>query len=76
MGKAFIGGGRKPLRDALSMSAPVAMWFNPNLRTEYEHLRAAGKPATVAIVAVMRKFIEMANSLVKLIANRHRNPLD
>jgi len=64
-GKAFIGGGRKPLRDALYMPALVAMRFNPDLKAKYEHLRSAGKPAKVAIVAVMRMLIEMANALVK-----------
>lgn len=64
-GKAFIGGGRKPLRDTLYMPALVAMRFNPDLKAKYEDLRAAGKPAKVAIVAVMRKLIEMANALVK-----------
>ena len=64
-GKAFIGGGRKPLRDALYMPALVAMRYNPDLKAKYEDLRTAGKPAKVAIVAVMRKLIEMANALVK-----------
>ena len=64
-GKAFIGGGRKPLRDALYMPALVAMRFNPDLKVKYTALRDAGKPAKVAIVAVMRKLIEMANALVK-----------
>jgi transposase len=64
-GKAFIGGGRKPLRDALYMPALVAMRFNPDLKAKYTALRNAGKPAKVAIVAVMRKLIEMANALVK-----------
>jgi transposase len=64
-GKAFIGGGRKPLRDALYMPALVAMRHNPDLKAKYEDLRAAGKPAKVAIVAIMRKLIEMANALVK-----------
>jgi len=64
-GKAFISGGRKPLRDALYMPALVAMRFNPDLKAKYENLRAAGKPAKVAIVAVMRKLIETANALVK-----------
>lgn len=64
-GKAFIGGGRKPLRDALYMPALVAMRHNPDLKAKYEDLRSAGKPAKVAIVAVMRKLIEMANALVK-----------
>jgi len=53
------------LRDALYMPALVAMRFNPDLKAKYEHLRSAGKPAKVAIVAVMRKLIEMANALVK-----------
>lgn len=64
-GKAFIRGGRKPLRDALYMPALVAIRHNPDLKTKYEALRAAGKPAKVAIVAIMRKLIEMANALVK-----------
>lgn len=63
--KAFIGGGRKPLQDALYMPALVAMRHNPDLKAKYENLRAAGKPAKVAIVAVMRKLIETANALVK-----------
>ena len=64
-GKAFISGGRKPLRDALYMPALVAMRFNPDLRLKYQTLRDAGKPAKVAIVAIMRKLIETANALVK-----------
>ena len=64
-GKSFIGGGRKPLRDALYMPALVAMRFNPDLKAKYDALRTVGKPAKVAIVVVMRKLIEMANALVK-----------
>lgn len=64
-GKSFISGGRKPLRDALYMPALVAMRFNPDLKAKYTALRAAGKPARVAIVALMRKLIETANALVK-----------
>nr|WP_245873166.1 transposase [Albidovulum inexpectatum] len=73
-GKSFISGGRKPLRDALYMPALVAMRFNPDLRAKYTALRAAGKPAKVALVALMRKLIETANALVKAdrfwVANR------
>jgi len=64
-GKSFISGGRKPLRDALYMSALVAMRFNPDLKAKYTALRDAGKPAKVAIVALMRKLLETANALVK-----------
>jgi transposase len=64
-GRAVISGGRKPLRDALYMPALVAMRFNPDLQAKYSQLRAAGKPAKVAIVAIMRKLLETANALVK-----------
>jgi transposase len=43
----------------------VAMRFNPDLKAKYNALREAGKPAKVAIVALMRKLIELANTLVK-----------
>lgn len=64
-GRSFISGGRKPLRDALYMPALVAMRFNPDLKAKYTQLRAAGKPAKVAIVTLMRKLIETANALIK-----------
>ena len=60
-----LSGGRKPLRDALYMPALVAMRFNPDLKAKYTALREAGKPAKVAIVALMRKLVETANALVK-----------
>jgi len=59
-GKSF---GRKPLRDALYMPALVAMRFNPDLKAKYTTLRKAGKPAKVALVALMRKLIETANAI-------------
>jgi transposase len=71
-GRAVIGGGRKTLRDALYMPALAAMRFNPDLKANYAHLRAAGKPPKVAIVAIMRKLLETANALVK--ANRLWTP--
>ena len=64
-GQSLLSGGRKPLRDALYMPALVAMRFNPDLKKKYQTLRDAGKPAKVAIVAIMRKLIETANALVK-----------
>ena len=64
-GNAFIQGGRHHLRGALYMPAIVAMRFNPDLKAKYQALRKAGKPAKVAITALMRKLIELANTLVK-----------
>jgi transposase len=57
--------GREPLRDALYMPALVAIRFNPDLKAQYDRMRAAGKPAKVAITAVMRKLIIPANTLVR-----------
>jgi transposase len=64
-GKAFIQGRRRYLRDALYMPALVAMRFNPDLKAIYDKLCLAGKPANVALTALMRKLIELANALVK-----------
>lgn len=64
-GKAFIQGGRKFLRDALYMPALVAARFNPDLREKYQTMTAAGKPAKLALTALMRKLLELANTLVR-----------
>lgn len=71
-GRAFIIGGRAIVRKALYMPALVAIRFNPDLKTKYQQLRAKGKPAKVAIVAVMRKLVVLANALIK--ANRTWTP--
>lgn len=64
-GKASIQGGRKPLRDALFMPALVAMKRNPDLSRKYDQMRAAGKPHKVALTTLMRKLIQLANTLIK-----------
>ena len=47
------------------MPALVAARFNPDLKAKYQQLIATGKPAKVAITAVMRKLIVTANALLK-----------
>ena len=64
-GRSFIRGGRAGLRQALYMPALVAMRFNPDLKIKYRQLVAAGKPAKVAIAAIMRKLIVLANALLR-----------
>jgi transposase len=64
-GKAIMGSDRKHLCDALYMPVLVAMRCNPDLKAKCERLRAAGKSAKVAIVAIMRKLIDIAHALVK-----------
>lgn len=64
-GKSFIRGGRPHLRQALYMPALVAMRFNPPLTAKYKALTLAGKPAKVAITAIMRKLVILANALLR-----------
>lgn len=64
-GRAFIRGGRAKVRRALYMPALVAMRFNPELKAKYDQLKAAGKPSKVAITAIMRKLIVLANALLR-----------
>lgn len=64
-GKSFIQGGRQTLRQALYMPALVATRFNQPLKAKYESLRADGKPAKVAITAIMRKLVVLANALIR-----------
>lgn len=64
-GKRFIRGGRKFLRQALYMPALVAIRFNTDLKAKYQALVAAGKPPKVAITAIMRKLLIMANALLR-----------
>jgi len=64
-GQRHIAGGRYRLRCALYMAALSAARANPILRTFYQRLRAAGKPAKLALTAVMRKLFILLNHLLK-----------
>jgi transposase len=64
-GKRHIQGGRAALRQALYMPALVAVRFNADLKAKYQALRAAGKPPKLALTAIMRKLIILANALVR-----------
>ena len=64
-GKRSIRGGRANLRQAIYMPALVATRFNPDFKTNYQAMIAAGKPRKVAIVTIMRKLIVLANALLK-----------
>lgn len=64
-GQRHIAHGRALARTALYMAALVAARCNPVLKPFYDRLRAAGKPGKVALVALMRKLVELANLLLK-----------
>jgi transposase len=64
-GKSFIQGGRGSVRQALFMPALVTIRYNPDLKAKYDQLIAAGKPPKLAVTAIMRKMIVLANALLK-----------
>jgi transposase len=57
--------GAGALRTALYLPAVVAMRANPARRAFAERLRAAGKCPKVVVVAVMRKLLELAWTLLR-----------
>jgi transposase len=63
-GKRYIQGGRSRLRQVLYMAAITAIRFNPPLKSFYTRLREQGKLAKVALIAVIRKLLSMANSVM------------
>ena len=64
-GRAFIRGGRRRARRLLYMPAVSTLRWNRDLADVYRRLTARGKPGKVALVAVMRKLIVLANTLVR-----------
>jgi len=71
-GLRHIGRGRPHLRKALYMAALAAARCNPDLKRFHQRLRQNGKPPKVAITAVMRKLLILANTLIA--QNRHWSP--
>src|SRR5690606_21576716 len=64
-GRRTIWGGRPQIRAPLYMAAMSAARFEPRLKAFYEKLRAQGKAAKVAIVAVMRKMLVILNARMR-----------
>lgn len=64
-GKRMIAGGRKPVRDALYIAALPAIRFDPRMKAVFDGLKAKGKPAKVALVAVMRRMIIILNARMR-----------
>lgn len=64
-GKEMIRGGRAGLRAAIFMPALVAVRFNADLKRKYQQLLDSGKAPKLAITAVMRKLVLLANALLR-----------
>jgi transposase len=62
---ARIYGGRAPVRDIFYMAAVTASQHNRVLKPFYDRLVAQGKPKKVALVAVMRRLVVIANAVLR-----------
>lgn len=64
-GQRHIKGGRRHVRTPLYFAAVTAIRCDAALGAFAARLKAAGKPSKVAITAVMRKLVVLANTLIR-----------
>jgi transposase len=64
-GKRHIAGGRRSVRCALYMATLAAIRCNPVIRPFYNRLRAAGKPAKLALAAAAHKLLIILNAMIR-----------
>jgi transposase len=64
-GKERIQGGRAFFRRAMYMPALCIIRHNLCSKKKYDHLIKCGKPPKVAITAIMRKLVVLANALLR-----------
>lgn len=64
-GQRHIRGGRSRVRAALYMATLTAIRCNPQLRSFHHRLRAAGKPAKLAITACMHKMLRILAAIIR-----------
>jgi transposase len=63
-GLRVIWGGRPIVRRILYLAALSATRFNADMKSFYKRLREHGKPPKVALIAVARKLVVLANTLI------------
>jgi len=64
-GKRMIAGGRRALRHVLYQAALAAAYHNPVLKSVAQRLNERGKPHKLVIVAVARRLMTIANTILK-----------
>lgn len=64
-GRRSLYAGRSRVRSVLYLAALVASRHNPTLRAFYLRLKAAGKPAKLALAATARKLLVMLNAMLR-----------
>lgn len=64
-GRRSVRGGRSRVKRALYLASLSAVRHHPKLKASYKELRAKGKPAKVALVAIARRLLVILNSMLK-----------
>jgi len=64
-GKRYIRGGRPRIKRALYLASLSAVRHHTTLSPAYKALRAVGKPAKVALIAIARKLLVILNAKLK-----------
>lgn len=64
-GRRSIWGGREAVRSILYMAAHAARLHNPVITAYYDRLIARGKAKMVAVVACMRKLLNILNAMMR-----------
>ena len=64
-GIRHIRGGRAKVRIALYQAAVAAIRYCPTMKSFYANLKGRGKPSKVALIAVARKLLVLANALLR-----------
>jgi transposase len=64
-------GGRPQVKKALFMAAMSASKHHPKLKQTYQRLLSAGKKPMVALIAIMRKLIVIANAKLRDSVQKH-----
>lgn len=64
-GARHIRGGRSKVRTGLYQAAVSAIRYCPSMKAFYSSLKARGKASKIALVAVARKLLVLANALIR-----------
>jgi transposase len=64
-GRRSICAGRSRLKRALYLASLSAVRHHPKLKAAYKELRAKGKPAKVALIAIARRLLVILNAMLK-----------
>lgn len=64
-GRRSVRAGRSRLKRGLYLAALSAVRHHPKLKAAYKELRAKGKPAKVALIAIARRLLVMLNAMLK-----------